>query len=302
MARIRALSTSFILMTENWSIVLTKTHLKAVNTYEIEHRILMKDGRVKYVNERCETEYNHRGEPLRSIGTVLDITDRKIAEQKIIHQAHYDSLTNLPNRFLSLDRLSQLLLEADRENTQVAVLFLDLDFFKKVNDSMGHAAGDKLLIEVAERLRKTIRADDTVGRLGGDEFLILLRGLHGVDEARVAIENIQECCRSPFFIDGRKIILSSSIGVVIYPGEGKTPTEVLRNADLAMYLAKEQGRNSYSFFTSEMNSKVSRNLAIDHHMRGALDRGEFSVHYQAQININSRTMQPGGSAAQVAQS
>jgi len=258
--------------------------------YDIEHRLLMDDGRIKYVNERCETEYDQDGKAIRSIGSVLDITERKSAEQKIIHQAHYDSLTGLPNRFLTIDRLSQLLLEADREKTKVAVLFLDLDFFKKINDSMGHEVGDNLLIQVAKRMQSTVRADDTVGRLGGDEFLVLLRGLHGADEARFIVESLQECCSAPFFIDSRKIVISSSIGVVMYPGDGETPTEVLRNADLAMYLAKEQGRNKYSFFTEEMNSVVSRNLAIEENMRGAIDKKEFSVLFQPQLDLKTNTI------------
>lgn len=261
--------------------------LKDKKPYETEHRLLLSDGRVKYVNERCETLFDDKGEPIRSLGTVQDITERKLADQKILYQAHYDTLTNLPNRFLSLDRLSQLLHEADRDQTQVAVLFLDLDFFKKVNDSLGHDAGDALLIAVSQRLKSAVRAGDTVGRLGGDEFLLLLRGLHVADEAQVVVEHLLAVLNEPFDVLGRELYISASIGIVVYPGGGKNANEVLRNADIAMYRSKELGRNNYAFFSDEMNKHVSRRLAVEEQMREALKHSEFSVVYQVQIDVVS---------------
>ena len=255
--------------------------------YEVEHRLMMPDGRIKYVTERCESTFGEGGSPLRSIGTVQDITEKKLADQKILHQAHYDTLTNLPNRFLSLDRLSQLLHEADRDNTKVAVLFLDLDYFKNVNDSLGHDVGDDLLVEVGKRLKETVRAGDTVGRLGGDEFLVLLRGLHNAEEVTIAVENLLALFESPFILSGHEINISSSLGIVMYPGGGQNSTEVLRNADLAMYRSKELGRNKFSFFSSEMNELISRRLTINEQLRGALEREELQVHYQIQINVYS---------------
>ncbi len=261
--------------------------LKHKKPYELEHRLLMPDGRIKYVHERCESSFNENGDPVRSVGTVQDITERKLAEQKILHQAHYDNLTDLPNRFLSLDRLAQLLREADRDNTKIGILFIDLDYFKNVNDSLGHHVGDDLLVDVARRLKNTVRAGDTVGRLGGDEFLVLLRDVHCPEEARVAVEHLLDLFRKPFNLEGREISISASIGVVMYPGGGEDANEVLRNADLAMYRSKELGRNNYAFFSAEMNEHVSRRLAIEEAMRGALERKEFSVHYQAQVDVSS---------------
>ena len=220
-------------------------------------------------------------------GVTRDVTDKKQVEKKVLHQAHYDSLTDLPNRFLSLDRLTQLLNEAQRNRHKVAVIFLDLDDFKKVNDSLGHETGDKLLIEAAQRLSNVVRKGDTVGRLGGDEFIILLGGLENASDALPITENLLNRLRDSFHIDGRELILSGSVGIALYPQDGDTPSELLRNADSAMYHAKAMGRNTYSFFTEEMNQQVSRRLAIEEQIHGALGRGEFSVYYQPKIDVAS---------------
>jgi len=217
----------------------------------------------------------------------IDITLRKQFEEKILHQAHYDSLTELPNRFLSLDRLNQLLGEAERSKDLVAVLFLDLDDFKRVNDTLGHEVGDKILIETAQRLIYGLRAGDTVGRLGGDEFIILLSGLVDPGDAQPIAENILNRFRKAFFIEGREIILGVSIGIAIFPWDAKTPSELLRNADSAMFHAKSQGRNTYEYFTKEMNRDVSKRLAMEEQLYSALDNNEFEVYYQAKIDISS---------------
>jgi len=221
------------------------------------------------------------------VAIIRDVTDKKVAEEKILHQAHYDSLTDLPNRFLALDRLSELLIKAKRTNDKVAVLFLDLDDFKKINDTLGHEIGDKLLMESAERLNTTLRSEDTVGRLGGDEFIILLKGILDASDALPITENLLKKFREPFKIDGRELILTVSVGISVYPEDGKNPSELLRNADAAMYQAKELGRNTYSFFTKAMNLDISRNLNLEEQIRGALERREFEVYYQPQIDVDS---------------
>jgi diguanylate cyclase (GGDEF)-like protein/PAS domain S-box-containing protein len=221
-------------------------------------------------------------------GISTDITDRKKAEQQILHQAHYDALTELPNRFLSLDRLSHMLIEAKRNGEMVAVLFLDLDNFKKINDSLGHELGDKLLIEAAKRLKTIIRGKDTVGRLGGDEFIILLRQLTDSSYAQPVVEHLVRAFRVPFFIEGRELTLTLSVGIALYPENGLTESELLRNADSAMYHAKSLGRNTFSYFTQEMNQKLKRQIAIEQQIAGALERGEFTVHYQPQIDIATK--------------
>jgi diguanylate cyclase (GGDEF)-like protein/PAS domain S-box-containing protein len=190
-----------------------------------------------------------------------DITLRKQQEDKILHQAHFDALTDLPNRFLALDRLSQLL--------------------------NGHETGDKLLVEAAARLRNVVRSGDTVGRLGGDEFIVLLGGITDTADAHLTAENLLNRFRDAFSIDGRELILTVSIGIALFPGDGESASELLRNADSAMYHSKELGRNTYSYFTETMNRDVSRRLALEEQMHGALSRGEFSVVYQPQIDISN---------------
>lgn len=223
------------------------------------------------------------------IAVVRDITEQHQASELIKVHAYYDTLTLLPNRFLALDRLSQMLNEAERNNEKTAVLFLDLDDFKKVNDSLGHEVGDKLLVEAAVRLRKIVRKEDTVGRLGGDEFILLLRGLTDSHNALSIVENLLQSFRTPFKIDNRELILTLSIGIAMFPENGQDTNELLRNADIAMYKAKSLGRNTYSFFTKEMNVNMLRRLEVEEQMRGALERGEFEVFYQPQFDaINKK--------------
>lgn len=212
---------------------------------------------------------------------------REQAEEKILRQAHFDNLTNLPNRFLTLDRMSQLLTEAQRNSEVVAVLFLDVDDFKKINDSLGHECGDRLLVDVASRLSSTVRSGDTVGRLGGDEFIVLLGGLTDAADARPITENLLAQFKNAFTIDGRELIMTVSAGIAVYPDDGSEASELLRNADSAMYHAKDLGRNTYSFFTDEMNRDVSRRLALEEQMYGALERHEFEVFYQPKVDLTS---------------
>ncbi len=216
-----------------------------------------------------------------------DVAKRIQGEKIILHQAHYDHLTNLPNRFHSLDRLSHLLTEAQRCDNKIAVLFLDLDDFKKVNDTLGHETGDKLLIDAANRLRHIVRTEDTVGRLGGDEFILLLHGLTNYIDAKPIVDELLNQFRTPFTINNRGLILTASIGIALYPENGDDASELLRNADSAMYHAKKQGGNTYSYFTESMNHEVSRRLALETQICGALDRGEFEVLYQSKIDIKS---------------
>jgi len=227
-----------------------------------------------------------------SIGHYLaireDITLRKQQEEQILHQAHFDALTDLPNRFLSLDRLSQLVSEAQRNKELVAVMFLDLDDFKKINDTLGHDVGDKLLVEAGQRLQSEARNGDTVGRLGGDEFIILIGGLRSASDASPIAENILKKFAESFKVDGRDFLLTASIGIAVYPIDGDDSLSLLRNADSAMYHSKEQGRNIYSYFTDAMNQEVSRRLALEEQLSGALDRGEFQLLYQPKIEISSR--------------
>ncbi|PCI60793.1 MAG: GGDEF domain-containing protein [Gammaproteobacteria bacterium] len=263
-----------------------------LDTIKMMHSIILED--TVEVN-KCQRYYsttkfpliNPNGQVYAVCGISTDITDTKIAEEKILHQAHFDTLTNLPNRFLSLDRLEQMLKEAQRNDEKVAVLFLDLDDFKKINDTLGHEVGDKLLIESAKRLKSIIRDEDTVGRLGGDEFIVILRGITNSSDVQPVTEALLNKFRQPFSIDNRELILTSSVGIAVYPDDAESVSEILRNADTAMYQAKDLGRNGFSYFTQSMNQNVSRRLAVEEQIRGALERDEFDVHYQIQLDMKS---------------
>jgi diguanylate cyclase (GGDEF)-like protein len=221
----------------------------------------------------------------RAIGRL--ITRQERTEEKMRHQAHFDALTNLPNRFLALDHLTLMIREARRSGSKIAVLFIDLDFFKKVNDMLGHVSGDKLLVEAAERLRKSVREGDVVGRLGGDEFIVLIGGISSEDEVKAIAENTIRKIAAPFQIDGREVMLSASAGISIYPDDGDENIELIRKADSAMYHSKDSGRNTYSFFTEKMNLSISRRLSLEEQIYGALDRGEFEVFYQQKVDVVS---------------
>lgn len=230
------------------------------------------------------------GNKIGAIETLQDITRQKKQEEEIIHQAHFDSLTQLPNRFLSLDRLQLMMEEAKRNQQLLAVLFLDLDDFKKINDTLGHAKGDELLVQAAQRLRKSIRGSDTVGRLGGDEFIILLNNIKHAKDARPVAENILKSFRDPFVISDRELLLTASVGISIYPDDGLEPAALLRNADSAMYFSKAQGRNAYHYFTEDMNKGITRRLALEEQLSNALVNKEFQLVYQPVIDLQATTI------------
>jgi diguanylate cyclase (GGDEF)-like protein/PAS domain S-box-containing protein len=223
------------------------------------------------------------------IAVMEDITREKQQEQRILHQAHYDSLTGLPNRFLSVDRLSQQIKESRRRDATLAVLFIDLDDFKKVNDCLGHEAGDRLLVQAAQRLSAAVREGDTVGRLGGDEFIVLAGDLAGPGDASPLAEGLLEQLRRPFLLDGRELVLTASLGIACFPQDGDGAPELLRNADTAMYHAKAEGRNAYQYFTDAMNRSLSRRLRLEEQLHGALQRGELAVVYQPIVDVRRRT-------------
>ncbi|RVU86319.1 EAL domain-containing protein [Leucothrix sargassi] len=218
---------------------------------------------------------------------VTDITQRKAAEREITHKAHYDALTNLPNRSLAMQNLQTGLADAESSDESLAVFFLDLDGFKKINDTLGHETGDKLLIEAGKRLTNVVSGLDTVARLGGDEFIVILCGLTDSQDAIPTVDKVVQEFRKPFQIDGRELILTSSVGIAFYPADGDNDSELLRKADAAMYSAKARGRNTYTFFTESMSREVSRELALEEQLHGALKRDEFRLVYQLQVDIAS---------------
>ena len=220
---------------------------QAGTPYDMEHRILV-DGQIKWVRERAEVNRDPDGELLRVNGTVQDITADKQHQQQLEWLAHHDPLTHLPNRLLLGDRMRVAFAQADRARKLLAVCYLDLDGFKAVNDRLGHDAGDRLLIEVAGRLRDSLRAGDTVSRLGGDEFVLLLAGFDAVADCEHAVARLLVLLAAPYALAEGVATVSASIGVTLYPLDRGDPDELLRHADQAMYLAKQGGRNCYRLF------------------------------------------------------
>ncbi|MFW6341199.1 MAG: EAL domain-containing protein [Wenzhouxiangella sp.] len=212
-------------------------------------------------------------------GVISDITERKQAEEAVHRLAHFDDLTGLPNRSLLNDRIRQAIAHANRRQRPIAVMFMDLDRFKAVNDSLGHGIGDQLLIAVSERLQTSLRQYDTISRLGGDEFVIVMPGA-GVDAAAQKASSLIHEFREVFEIDGHELVITPSIGIAIYPEDGEHPETLLRNADTAMYHAKERGRATFEFFTSELNQRAYERLSMETHLRGALANGELSLVFQ----------------------
>ena len=215
-----------------------------------------------------------------ALGITRDITERKHAEERLSYLAHHDLLTDLPNRALFNDRLSRAMIEANRHGRLVGVLLLDLDRFKNINDTLGHEAGDRLLEAVAQRLRQSVREGDTVARLSGDEFAIALTDMGNADDGARVAQKIVQAFVAPFHINQREFHVTPSIGVTIYPTDGKSIDGLLRNADAAMYRAKEAGRNNYQFYTEEMTRQAFERLSVENALRHALEREEFRLAYQ----------------------
>ena len=216
-----------------------------------------------------------------------NITERKQAEQKIQKLAYYDFLTDLPNRQLLQDRLKQALAQAHRYQRQVGVLFLDLDRFKRINDTLGHVSGDRFLQTIAERLRECTREADTVARLGGDEFVIVLSAVNRIQDVLNIASGILETVSRPIRLGGHEVFCSTSIGIAVYPMDGEDDEILLKNADTAMYAAKDRGRNTYQFFSEEMNHRAMERMTIETHLRRALRNEELLLHYQPQIDLKS---------------
>jgi diguanylate cyclase (GGDEF)-like protein/PAS domain S-box-containing protein len=226
------------------------------------------------------------------VAIVQDITERKHAEERLSYLAYYDTLTGLPNRQLLRDRLRQTMFEADRSSRVAAVMLLDLDRFKFINDTLGHEAGDTLLKGVAERLTACVRHGDTVARLGGDEFTVVLANVAQVDDVAFVTKKILESFAQPFTIAGRELFVSPSIGITLYPHDDRDIDNLLKNADAAMYHAKESGRNTFQFFTAELNERAVQRLELETALRHALERDEFLLHYQPVMDL--KTGQPKG--------
>jgi diguanylate cyclase (GGDEF)-like protein len=225
---------------------------------------------------------------VRARQLVLNVEQRKRAEERIRHLAYHDALTDLPNRSLLEDRLTTALAQAHRKSRMLALLYLDLDRFKRVNDTLGHSLGDHILQSVAERLTSIVREADTVARVGGDEFTILLPEISQAQDAIDVADRILRELRRPVMVDHRELPATTSMGIAFYPDDAEEADTLLRNADIAMYRAKEQGRDNYQLYTAAMNARIAERFAVENDLRRALDRNEFVVYYQPQVDLSSQ--------------
>src|SRR4051812_29606564 len=253
----------------------------AAEHFEFEHRVRHRDGAYRWMLARGTAVRDSSGQPLRVVGSQTDVTDRKESERRLQHDAMHDALTGLPNRVLFLDRLDQAIRRAQRRHPEAsaAVLFLDLDRFKLVNDSLGHLAGDRLLVEVARRLESVLRPNDTVARLGGDEFTLLLDDVTDAREAILIAERVQQTLAEPFELEGREFFVGASIGIAVATAES-LPEEVLRDADVAMYRAKGAGKGRHAVFDAGMHEQVVRRLDMEGDLRRAIQERALEVAYQ----------------------
>lgn len=275
-----------------------KEALNEKKLYSIDHRVLLPDGTERTVYAKGEVIVNGSGAANWMVGTVQDITDLKRTEEQIRYLAYFDGLTGLPNRTLFKEHLERAILYATRHKKMIALLFLDMDRFKNINDTLGHDAGDKLLKEMAERLKTSVRKTDsvshegpelagTVSRLGGDEFTILLSDIVQIQDVSRVARRILESISQPILLDGHEIVITASIGISIYPNDGTDIVYLIKDADTAMYRAKELGKNNFQFYTQSMNNKAFELLVMEGQLHKALEREEFFLHYQPQVDIRT---------------
>ncbi len=273
----------------------------------VDHRMCGPDGAIRIVHQEGEVACDAAGRPAALVGTIQDITERKRAQEHLDFLAYYDSLTGLPNRLLYRDRLAQAVADAQRHGHLAATLLLDLDRFKLINDTLGHQQGDRLLQEVSDRLKTCVRNSDSVGRphdnhppptgvwdrsaslarLGGDEFTILLNRIAGAPDAAKVARRILASLAKPFHLDGQDVFVTASIGIAIFPLDGESADQLLKNADTAMYHAKQSGRSTYQFYSQSMNASAGERLAIENRLHKALDREEFLLHYQPLVALET---------------
>jgi diguanylate cyclase (GGDEF)-like protein/PAS domain S-box-containing protein len=264
----------------------------AIRNFTREKQLLRKDGSLIWVSMATSLVRASDGSPRYFIAVIQDISESKRAaaalkesEEQFRQLAHYDSLTLLPNRALFYDRLSHGLAQARRNKSTLAVLFIDVDRFKHVNDTFGHMAGDQLLKQISHRLAQCVRGEDTVGRLSGDEFAVVLTRISVPEDAATVAHKIVDALNHPFQLEGAELFVTASIGITVFPTDSTDQDTLIRNADVAMYRAKERGRNNYQFYTPEMNARTREMLSMESELRRALERDEFVLHYQPKVSL-----------------
>ena len=250
-------------------------------------QIIRKDGGEGYIEASVSLQKDSSGKPTGFKGMIRDITERKRTEQQINYMATHDALTGLPNRLMFSQLLNQAIRSAQRHRKQLAVLFIDLDRFKAINDSLGHEAGDRLLKEMAKRFKRSLRADDVVGRLGGDEFVIFIEELEEFRQVENVAHKILTTTIQPMTLQGEECRVTASIGISMYPGNGTDEQTLIKNADMAKYFAKEEGKNNYQFYSKDIQSQSNKRFSIETNLRRALERNELSLEYQAKLDFKT---------------
>ncbi len=254
---------------------------------QIECRIKTPDGREKWIRTRGLAIWDEGGIPVRVAGSITDITEQRLSDERIHQLAYYDSMTGLPNRTLLMDRFIVAAAAARRKNRMVAVFFLDIDNFKTINDTLGHSFGDELLMMVGEQIKLRLRRSDTLARLGGDEFIMLQSNVKNIDEVHRFADRMLEVFKHPWVLDNKEFYVTASIGISVYPDDGADLHELMKNADTAMYCAKEAGKNNFKVYTHELKSRIMERLKIENYLRKATERNEFVLYYQPQINLET---------------
>lgn len=257
---------------------------------DVIYRTRTADDEELIVNSQGEVVVDDNNRPCRIIGSTLDITARMRAEEEIRNLSNYDHLTGLPNRNLLQDRLHQAVIHASRTQSVVGVICLDLDRFKGVNDTLGHRAGDQMLRLVADRMAACVRESDTLARLGGDEFMVVLTMVSGEEGISAAAAKLLGVIAEPFIVEGHELYITASVGIAVYPADGQDPHTLMKYADLAMYRAKELDRNNFQFYSSDLNVRVMERMMLESALRRALERDEFKLYYQAQVDVNTRAI------------
>jgi diguanylate cyclase (GGDEF)-like protein/PAS domain S-box-containing protein len=252
--------------------------------------ITRKDGTKRYIEASVSLKKRSTGSPLGFKGVIRDITERKRIEQELNHMATHDTLTGLPNRLMFSQLLDHAIQSAQRNQRQLAVLFIDLDRFKIINDSLGHEAGDTLLKEMAARLKGSLRTVDVVSRLGGDEFIILMEDFHELKQVETLAQKILSTIIKPMVIMGEECRVTASIGISVYPKDGQDEQSLMKNADIAMYFAKEEGKNNFQFYSENLRTMSNERLTIETNLRHAMERNEFYLDYQARLDLRTRAI------------